>query len=114
MDDKYIPQHKRLAMGMVPERIPRYEQERRAHEKVDQLTGLLKLRGGGAVKKTGPKKAMRGGGAVNKHSIKRLRGGGAVKKTGLKKAMRGGGAVNKHSIKRFRGGGAVKKTGLKK
>ena len=56
MDDKYIPQHKRLAMGMVPERIPRYEQERRAHEKVDQLTGLLKLRGGGAVKKTGLKK----------------------------------------------------------
>jgi hypothetical protein len=55
MDDKYLPQHTRLAMGLsIPE-----------SKKVV--------------------KAMRGGGAVNKHSIKRLRGGGAVKKTGIKK-----------------------------
>ena len=85
MDDKYIPQHKRLAMGFVAEPIPRYEQERRSQKTVDRLTGLLGLRGGGAVKKTGLKKAMRGGGAVNKRGIKRFKGGGAVKKTGIKK-----------------------------
>ena len=80
MDDKYIPQHKRLAMGFVAEPIPRYEQERRSQKTVDRLTGLL-----GLVKKTGLKKAMRGGGAVNKRGIKRFKGGGAVKKTGIKK-----------------------------
>ncbi len=75
MDDKYIPQHKRLAMGFAAP----------LETNTDRLKKIYGLRGGGAVKKTGPKKAMLGGGAVNKHSIKRLRGGGAVKKTGLKK-----------------------------
>ena len=74
MDDKYIPQHKRLAMGIPAERIPLAVQKT-----------VLRFRGGGAVKKTGLKKAMRGGGAVNKRGIKRFKGGGAVKKTGIKK-----------------------------
>ena len=56
MDDKYIPQHKRLAMG--------------------------RRLGPGSKKVV---KAMRGGGAVNKPRIKGLRGGGLVKKTGIKK-----------------------------
>ena len=55
MDEKRIPQHKRLAMGLA---IPKSKQT---------------------------VKAMRGGGAVNKRGIKRFRGGGLVKKTGIKK-----------------------------
>ena len=55
MDEKLIPQHKRLAMGLS------------------------------IAKSKKSVKAMRGGGAVSKHSIKRLKGGGAVKKTGIKK-----------------------------
>jgi hypothetical protein len=47
MDDKYIPQHKRLAMGktLTSERIPLAVQKT-----------VLRFRGGGAVKKTGIKK----------------------------------------------------------
>jgi hypothetical protein len=73
MDDKYIPQHKRLAMGKT------------LTSELPVMKTAQRLRGGGAVKKTGLKKAMRGGGAVNKRGIKRFKGGGAVKKTGIKK-----------------------------
>ena len=55
MDEKLIPQHKRLAMGLS------------------------------IAKSKKAVKAMRGGGAVNKRGVKRFKGGGAVKKTGLKK-----------------------------
>jgi len=55
MDEKLIPQHKRLAMGLS------------------------------IAKSKKSVKAMRGGGAVSKPRIKGLRGGGSVKKTGIKK-----------------------------
>jgi hypothetical protein len=72
MDDKYLPQHTRLAMGekIVAEPISRREQ----HEKTRE-----------AGKKIGKWLGLRGGGAVNKPRIKGLRGGGSVKKTGIKK-----------------------------
>jgi len=51
MDDKYIPQRKRLAMGMAP-----------LETNTDRLKKIYGLRGGGAVKKTGVKKYKQGGG----------------------------------------------------
>ncbi|HAA98879.1 MAG TPA: hypothetical protein DCE29_13460 [Alteromonas macleodii] len=65
--------------------------------------------GNGAVKKTGVKKKMRGGGMVRK----KMAGGGMVKKVGVKK-MRAGGMVKKVGVKKMAGGGMVKKVGVKK
>jgi|TARA_R110002051_G_scaffold113733_2_gene186297 hypothetical protein len=62
MDDKYIPQHKRLAMGkkIVPEPMSHRDREKKVfadgERTIKYLGKLVGLRGGGAVKKTGIKK----------------------------------------------------------